>query len=850
MSEITIVLEDSTYAHGFSEQYQIHGADREKAESLIKKQLCSCDEKEEDEHLMLSHPYNTIGVFGDRGSGKTSFLVSLLQECEKNMHDVKVLRIVDPTLVEHKKPLVLHVIAMINELVTAKLKEGECSVYSDAFNNRKQWEKRVRDLSVGMFAIDEVGKGYDDALWQDEEYVMHTGLEKVNQSNNFEEAIRRMIDQALTILDKKAFLLAFDDIDMDVEQGWSVMEHLRRYLSYRKLITIVSGNIKLYGTLVRQKLTDNLKLHDVGSRQMLVNELESQYMLKLINPSNRINLSPMAVVMKNDEVNVVSDSGVIKTIDKAYDDILQKCGIVGASPIKTFTDFFYSMSLRSQIHFLKDATVGEQDRRLPMGVFTSRLYEAGIDVNWLVDSPQYTNISIMSYLQKTGNHTDGYLLLPTMPDKDINCNFVGLTILACNWFKQSPQGIFDYMLRIGYFRNLVLPMTDKHKAESMYSYGGWNQLMSLKNNMGLSMAYMLGTQTSNMNEHIPLSGLETVAKKKVDNAIDEILKHEKDGKVKLLAMFPFVRLKHNRKNVGENYYSLFILLSVIDDLLGCETHDEMTARINDLKLFRSYQMPLEGETAGESSEISGEDYGIDIEQEVMEQQADRMLEWKKQYLNDKCFIPPYVIGRIMTRVFTAVGNVKGDSVGDVMNLMVCNLFNASLIEESRVKDNAKDSGSQELLNNNNLETSTKVLSDNLGKGNVVEKLSFSKWLMACPMLNCFLDEATLNVMPDSCKTDVDSKVYSLLKNITLKGGNTVRSKYSFSGGEKKWRNTVKVLHDHGVTDDDIIKHIIKPDIDEAKDYIKQLDIFDIVTEKSVKGFKRYFQSNEMKDPIV
>ena len=842
MREITIVLEDSTYAHGFSEPNQIHDEDCKKVMSLIRKQVDSCGKEDAEEPLMLSHPYNTIGVFGDRGSGKTSFLVSLLKRCKDGMPKVEVLRIIDPTLVEHKKPIVLCVIAMINELVTQKLQSQECSIDSTAFVYRKQWNQRVRDLSVGLFAIEEVGRGYDDQLWQDGEYVMHTGLDKVNKSNNFELSIRLMIDEALRILEKDAFLLAFDDIDMDVEQGWGVMEHLRRYLSYKKLITIVSGNIKLYGTLVRQKLTENLRLSDNASKQMLVNELESQYMLKLINPSNRINLSPMLSVVKNRRVMIKDkqESDAPRDIAEVYREVLRRCGIVGASAIKTFTEFFYSMSLRSQIHFLKDAE-SEVSQDLPMGVFTSRLYEAGIDVNWLKDCPRYTNISIMSYLQRTGNHTDGYLLLPTQSDKDTNCNFVGLTILANHWFRQSPQGLFDYMLRVGYIRNLLLPLTDKSKAKSLYSYGGWSQLMSLKNNIGLTMAYMLGTQNSTMNEHICLSGLRKDAKKDVGNALDDVLNKETDKSAKLLAMFPFVRLKHNRKNGGENYYSLFILLSAICDLLGCETEEEMASRINDLKLFRSYQMPLEGETTGEMTEISGDDYGISVDPQAMKDLAQKMIEWKNRYI--ECSIPPFVVGRIMTRVFTSVCNVKGETVGDMMNLMVCNLFNASLIEESRVRD-IPGSGNQEVLNNNNLETTTKVLLDNLGKERT-QHLPFSQWLMSCPMLICFLEEDAWRVKPNQELMNVVPPVYKLLKQISMKDVHNGSPKLAFSGSKDNWKVMRKVMNDNGITDENIQSRIVEPDINEALYYIKGLDMFSNPRKRSVESFRTYFSNRDV-----
>ena len=140
---------------------------------------------------------------------------------------------------------------------------------------------------------------------------MHTGLTKVNDANEFEANLRKMTRMALNILDKKAFILAFDDIDVDVEQGWNVLEALRRYLSDTRIISIVSGNIKLYGSLVRYELCKNLKMPDGTHRELMANELESQYMLKLLNPSNRINLLSLGQLLQNSEitVNVKTEKG-------------------------------------------------------------------------------------------------------------------------------------------------------------------------------------------------------------------------------------------------------------------------------------------------------------------------------------------------------------------------------------------------------------------------------------------------------------------------------------------------------------------------------------------------------------
>ena len=83
---------------------------------------------QEDQNVFLTHLYRTIGIFGDRGSGKTSFMISLLNQCKNELKDdVEVLRMIDPTLVEHKKPIILCVISMIQQKVEAVLRSKECS---------------------------------------------------------------------------------------------------------------------------------------------------------------------------------------------------------------------------------------------------------------------------------------------------------------------------------------------------------------------------------------------------------------------------------------------------------------------------------------------------------------------------------------------------------------------------------------------------------------------------------------------------------------------------------------------------------------------------------------------------
>lgn len=119
---IIIDLDNSLYAHEFVNEQQIHQEDLDKAIGIIRNHIKRCETSKSIDDVFLSHIYRTIGVFGDRGSGKTSFMISLLNRCKTEMEEVEVLKMIDPTLVEHKKPIVLCVISMIQQKVEFKLK--------------------------------------------------------------------------------------------------------------------------------------------------------------------------------------------------------------------------------------------------------------------------------------------------------------------------------------------------------------------------------------------------------------------------------------------------------------------------------------------------------------------------------------------------------------------------------------------------------------------------------------------------------------------------------------------------------------------------------------------------------
>lgn len=739
---VLIDLDDSRYARSFTGDRQLHQPELEQAMNLIREQLDSINDRQPSHSTSnyLEHRYRTIGVFGDRGSGKTSFLISLLEECG-GLKGVEILPVIDPTLVEHKKPIVLSVLSMIHSRVKCRLDGLECSPTSDACLKRRAWEEAVRQVAEGITAIEGVGKDYDNTLWQDEEYVLYTGLDKVGMANRFERNLRRMVSEALEILGKRAFLMIFDDIDVDMAKGWEVLETLRRYLSDDRLVTVVSGNFRLYEALVRHEMSQGLPQDFGEGRTQMVNELESQYMLKLLDPSRRIHLSAPGLLLQEGHSLQVRKGQEEKPLTKAYQEILNDFGITDAVSVALYTDFLLSMSLRSQICFLAD-TWQTSGRQPSLDVFTSRLHAAGIDSRRLLRNVQLKDLDLLAYLLRTKGLSETYLLLPTQEDKDLNSNLTAFTLLLCRDFRQHPGLLFDYLLRIAYVRNVTYPFhADSSSPIDCCRYAGWDHLMSLKNCVGLTIAYV-ASKGLDLKEHLSFeTGRPGPGEGTDDDLSATLRKISTNPSLRLIALLPYVRIAFRQENTNRNFYSLPVLLGVIGEVLKCRDKENLGNRLHDLGLFRTFQTPLEKKVPGTPADITVDTSGAASrpkEEQALEELTERMWTWKGAYKDS--FLPPYAIGRIMTRLYAALRSTKRTSLGQTMSVMVANLFQACLLEETRIR---LPEGKY-TLDYQHLQTDTKGLTDNLSKSNHAAGLPFTRWIMACPLLNCFLDEETYN----------------------------------------------------------------------------------------------------------
>lgn len=799
-NQIELHLQRSSDAHAFSENELIHLPEYEKVKNFINKDI-------DDAHapnlpkgsLDRNRRHDTITILGTRGSGKTSFLLSVLTWFKKNREDeVEVLDIIDPTLIEEKGHIFLDVISIIREKVENKLENTEAGGNSNIVKHRQKWREMMEKLSHGLPHIDGIGGTLTDTSWQDPEYIMQRGLRSVNAARDLEVNFSAAISYALDILGKKAFIIAFDDIDIDFKKGWPVLELLRKYFVSKQIITILSGDMRLYSLAVRKKQWLNfgeelIKQEGTTPERLehlreLVTETESQYLQKVMKPARRIHLTTLLEKLRVDNqlsVDVYISSKEHAPITGLYDAVLKRYGIFNGYQADTYKSFILNSPLRMQIRFLEVNTVQKfADADSILDPFISDLYEMRVDIGRITSSPQHLNIAILELLLREKILSETNQLQPTTTNPALNGTLTALSLLFSETSEKNPDIIFDYFVRIGYLRNLLSSLgyqSDNLKGrtdagpsiEELCKHSGILQDRVIKDNIGMVTAYMTAVRELDGSADrpwagmIPLRGLagnSNIRNELKEDRIDFVAKNL-DPILAALIYLPLSVSQSSRRQGGAVIYSFHVLIAAIAEFVRKGRHEDVFNGIGELSQLRSYPMPDFRQRAGSFNDLPEQVSHLETEM-IGESRKNNVLEKLLKSWNESYGIkttPPHVLGKIATRFFFAADAIqseqKNEKLGEVMHSLTVAFLNAVLIED--VKENIERPD----INLNNTRMSDAILVNNLSRASSFndDNLHLSKWIFSCPLLLAYLNpnSRVRELVSDFAYNDLSEQAFNL-----------------------------------------------------------------------------------------
>lgn len=805
---------------------------------------------------------DTISILGGRGSGKSSFLMSI-SDYYKQEHTIQVLDIIDPTLIENKGHVLLTIISMIQDLVQSKYKSSSCHPENSQQNIcYKQWNDQLQELAYGLPTIEDEHKVITDS-WIDPDFIMQKGLKSVKTAKNLEQNFHKLIRLSLKVLDKKAFILFLDDIDVDFKKGWPVLETLRKYITIPELITFVSGDIDLFSKAVRKKQWANFGkalLINEADRQNktveyndLVTNMENQYLQKVLKPERRIRLKNLYEIVKVNNT-LIKIGGEL--IEDHYRKIFRKYGMHNPTQVNVFVSYLLNLPIRSQIQFLLGHET--EDKQVDISSsFLSDMYEKNINVDMFESSPLMGNIIILDLLLREKMLVESYQLLPTTTDESLNASLTALNLILSNHILLNPYLIFDYFIRIGFTRNIAFALDYQNQhtqnqlvqepsIENLVKFSELKQDKVLRDVMGNINSYLKATSIKNGVRYesnfgqIPIYVLGSDAKDKVsiDKAVETQDCYNASPYLKYIAYMPLSIASPSNKSYSYPIYSIYTLLATICEILKCDTEREIKMRLYELSQIRSYAMPNLQELVFDSTDVSHyEETPTDELQtnDAINKLTEKLLVWKNSFPEkDVMSFNPYLLGKISTRLFSAIKTIEEEereetnwNLGKAMHYRVVTLYNAVLVESLREMEHIRN------VNNTVLSSKNFINNFNYYTSFLCESNKFPSWIISCPLLLAFLDQSDTpngdcwetishHLKISNGMADDDTKNYPslfpILENVTIKGYDNqtnrviINNDNKFYVGKTTYQKTIIVLKEKGFS----FKQVNSSKIDQLK----------------------------------
>lgn len=802
--KIIIDLSKSMNACSFEGSDIIHKTEFDRVIELINNKITKL--KEDDKNYIEIHKrYNdTITILGSRGSGKTSFLMSILQRY--NGHDdIEIIELIDPTLIEEKGHIFLTLISLITDKVEKKISKNECDPCCKEYRQRKSWDDKLKRLAAGLPSID-IDNASLYSNWHDPEHVMRKGLDAVKAAKELGENFNKIVEEALNILGKKAFLIAFDDIDVNFNNGWKVLETIRKYLTSPRIITLLSGDLKLFSKAIRKYQWENLgnelltwegeKLKKIEKYDELVTEIESQYMQKIMKAPNRIHLLTIGEILNNGDKIFINQQSNEVAIYKHYEYFLSKLGLHNKYEIHAVNTYLLGLPLRTQIQILKLVSDSSLNILNITDAFVSDLYELGVDVELAKSQPKdFCNIA-HDFLLKKELLNETYQLLPTSASVNYNAVLFSLYTMFVEHSKSNPSIFFEYWITIATIKNLltIMPYRSDQKKDtalvptieglSDYSFIGQNKVY--RDICSYMSTYIRASINYNSSENkapwggtLILKGLAESAKKSLkatQDRIDVVFKREGITTMdRQLAFFPMSIASYAHKQQSLVIYSFYTLLGTITELLkrynilkkdSSNNVNDIYVLLKELSQVKDYVMPVFESGVNPSGQ---EPIFNTIEEEEKEGEEKELANVLYAWM-EKCpsCVPPHLIGKIATRAFYAMRNLddralsgEEPNLGDAMHRRIVIVMNSALVEDAK-----ENLDKFTLSNNNPLEKNT-IFINNLKKVNEIskewKKIEFSRWLLACPLLLLYMNiESLFNE-----KIDEGEKLETKTKNTDI-----------------------------------------------------------------------------------
>lgn len=225
-----------------------------------------------------------LGVVGDRGSGKSSFLHTVKENLS---NEYCVLDIVDPSIFNNSMSII--------ELFVSQIYKRITDDKSDEFDSNTYCRDKIFEQLNSITKVLSDFRAGEKEFYENNTYG--EVLTNVRQRGNLPELIKELIDRFLSYYcngtnKHKGIILCIDDVDLvSNQQIFNLLEDVRKYLAGNIIVITAFHFRQLFDAILHVKIKENDAL--LGKDVLDVSDVREQatrYLEKLVPVQNRIEL--------------------------------------------------------------------------------------------------------------------------------------------------------------------------------------------------------------------------------------------------------------------------------------------------------------------------------------------------------------------------------------------------------------------------------------------------------------------------------------------------------------------------------------------------------------------------------
>ena len=229
---------------------------------------------------------NIIAFCGDRGEGKTSCMESFTQKIK---HDITLslefMELIDPAFFDNNHNVVELILGLLYKNFVEKEKDIE--EHKEVWDNEKNEEKTAlaRELSTlfqrARLCLRNMAEGKERMFDPLEQLsVMMSGM---SLHERIEELFAKYLEWCKN---KECLIIRIDDIDLNMEGAYEMLEALRIYLNNPRCIILMSAKIDQLQKVVAEGLTKQMK----DPEKFDTNAMALRYIIKVIPIGRQVNM--------------------------------------------------------------------------------------------------------------------------------------------------------------------------------------------------------------------------------------------------------------------------------------------------------------------------------------------------------------------------------------------------------------------------------------------------------------------------------------------------------------------------------------------------------------------------------